>query len=688
MNFLKKLLLSLMFLIGFIHANTTVYENGDNIRANWKVVDGSGSISVVTDTDRGNKVIELSGTDGLADSFKISDNWNESNKHIFSWKMKYNEDFTFYVKVKTKNNGIKYVIYKPLDNYSGISNSGNIRIALGTSANIGIWKTFTRDIKADIQMYNSGYKLDKIINIIVRGSGRLDDIQIQSTLNNLKRIFILGSSTVHTANYISSNRDSHGSGRKLSGWGEYLKYYLKDSTKVYNRARSGADSVTYINPDSNRGNLPGYKDRYWGFTKNLIQSTNDNNGGFLLIQFGANDSLHHVDIDTFKNQLRYYISEARKLGLIPVLISPPNSRNHINSRPYAKYIEPIADSENVLFLDLHQKSMDIWSNYEIDDYNNYKVEDKSGYQRLPQADILYGYLEYYRYINNTHFSPTGANIVAGWIKELACQSDRNDGKLLCKQFLTDKNVSNNIPPVISLVGKAVINIDINTSYYEKGATASDDIDGDISTDIITLGNVNIHKLGTYKITYTVSDSSNHKVSTTRTVHVINPNAGAITVYEDAEDGDTAGWGLYSTTDGATITNVVEHGGHAIKLEGNNGLHNGFKYPNFTNNRDFITSWSLKYTNPFRLFVLIRSTNSPNNNIYMEYTPENTSRGLYNRVYIHNGLGTDANDGTWHTFTRDIQADFHNIYPNEKVIKIVGFAIRGSGLVDNLIIKNK
>ena len=94
-------------MIGLLQANTIVYENGDNIRAKWNIADGSGSISVVTDMERKNKVIELRGTAGLADSFKISDNWNESNKHIFSWKMKYNEDFTFYVKVKTKNNGIK-----------------------------------------------------------------------------------------------------------------------------------------------------------------------------------------------------------------------------------------------------------------------------------------------------------------------------------------------------------------------------------------------------------------------------------------------------------------------------------------------------------------------------------------------------------------------------------------------------
>jgi hypothetical protein len=47
-----------------------------------------------------------------------------------------------------------------------------------------------------------------------------------------KRIFILGSSTVHTANYLSGSDDPHGANRKLEGWGEHLKYYMKDPGKV------------------------------------------------------------------------------------------------------------------------------------------------------------------------------------------------------------------------------------------------------------------------------------------------------------------------------------------------------------------------------------------------------------------------------------------------------------------------
>lgn len=523
---------------------------------------------------------------------------------------------------------------------------------------------------------------------IVEIAAGSDPLDVNSTPLNIpqKRIFILGSSTVHAGDYISGNfNDPYGSNRKLEGWGEQLKYYMKDPSKVYNRARSGADSITYRNPDPLRGDLAGYKDRYWGYTETLINETNDNNGGFLLIQFGANDSHHNIGTENFQDQLEAYIADARRLGLIAVLLSPPNNRNHYNSRPYAEYVEPVATSNNVLFLDLHQKSMGVWANYIIDeDYDGDGVEDNPLFQTLPEADILYGYLEYHRGINNTHFSPIGANIVAGWVKELACQSNRDDAKLLCSQFMENRNTPNEIPPVIAVKGTATINVNINTPYQEKGATASDDIDGDISANIVTTGSVDIHTLDTYTITYSVSDSSGNTVTTTRTVNVVDPSVGIATVHEDAEDGNTDGWATYATTEGSTITNVADNGGRAIHLQGDNGLNNGFSFSGLNIDSGFVASWSLKYTDDFRFFVQINTADRGNDILYMEYKPDDISTGLSaNGNFIHHGLGTSANDGTWDTFTRDIEADLKVIFPNDSMTSIVGFSIRGSGRIDDI-----
>ncbi len=53
----------------------------------------------------------------------------------------------------------------------------------------------------------------------------------------------------------------------------------------------------------------------------------------------------------------------------------------------------------------------------------------------------------------------------------------------------------------------------------NGATATDDKDGDLTSKIETSGNVDTKKAGTYKITYTVKDSSGNVATVTRTVIV-------------------------------------------------------------------------------------------------------------------------------------------------------------------------
>ncbi len=155
------------------------------------------------------------------------------------------------------------------------------------------------------------------------------------------------------------------------------------------------------------------------------------------------------------------------------------------------------------------------------------------------------------------------------------------------------------------------------------------------------------------------------------------------LHEDAEDGNIANWEYYATTLGSTATNVLDDGGHAIELSGNNGLNNGFSFSDLNIEQGFIASWRLKYSNAFRFFAIIRTSDSPNANMFLEYTPDDISTGQ-SGVFIHHGLGANANDGSWHTFTRDLEADLHATRPNDNLLRIVGFSIRGSGRIDNIL----
>ncbi len=89
------------------------------------------------------------------------------------------------------------------------------------------------------------------------------------------------------------------------------------------------------------------------------------------------------------------------------------------------------------------------------------------------------------------------------------------------------------PPVITLKGSTLIELTLNDTYIDQGATATDDIDKDITTNIIKAGDrVDISKTGTYTITYNVSDSSgNPAIEVTRVVTVVAPK---ITIHLDIE----------------------------------------------------------------------------------------------------------------------------------------------------------
>ncbi len=75
-------------------------------------------------------------------------------------------------------------------------------------------------------------------------------------------------------------------------------------------------------------------------------------------------------------------------------------------------------------------------------------------------------------------------------------------------------------PVITLIGTNPVNVVIGTIYTDAGATATDNVDGNITSRITTSGTVNTAVIGTYTITYSVSDTAGNSATATRTVNVV------------------------------------------------------------------------------------------------------------------------------------------------------------------------
>ncbi|MBD3391282.1 MAG: DUF5011 domain-containing protein [Chitinivibrionales bacterium] len=84
------------------------------------------------------------------------------------------------------------------------------------------------------------------------------------------------------------------------------------------------------------------------------------------------------------------------------------------------------------------------------------------------------------------------------------------------------------PPVITLEGAATMQLSLGDQYVEPGATATDDVDGDLTGEILITGHVDATLTGEYTVTYTVSDFSGNEASETRTVTVTEESAGDAT----------------------------------------------------------------------------------------------------------------------------------------------------------------
>ena len=98
------------------------------------------------------------------------------------------------------------------------------------------------------------------------------------------------------------------------------------------------------------------------------------------------------------------------------------------------------------------------------------------------------------------------------------------------------NIIDNISPVITLNGDENVSVYINQTYSELNATAIDNVDGNITTNIVIGGSVDTTVIGVYTLTYTIRDSAGNESNVTRTVNILNhvpvATAQTITLNED------------------------------------------------------------------------------------------------------------------------------------------------------------
>ena len=90
-----------------------------------------------------------------------------------------------------------------------------------------------------------------------------------------------------------------------------------------------------------------------------------------------------------------------------------------------------------------------------------------------------------------------------------------------------KVIEDNIIPEITIIGNLTVSIELESIYKDFGATAYDNFDGDITSKIISENNVDTTILGSYQVTYNVSDSNGNSAKEVK--RVVNVESSLSTI---------------------------------------------------------------------------------------------------------------------------------------------------------------
>jgi lysophospholipase L1-like esterase len=187
--------------------------------------------------------------------------------------------------------------------------------------------------------------------------------------------------------------------RPETGWGEALqRFFNPNEVRIENHAKNGRSTRTFI------------EEKLWQAIIDKLKK-----GDYVFIEFGHNDAAknrteRYTPPEDYRRNLVRFITEVREKDAIPVLLTPVMRRrfdkdgNFQDSHgEYPDIVRSVAAEHKSPLIDMHRKSEKVLKEYGVDESKKLFLQLKPG----ENANYPNGIED------NTHFSPAGAEIMAG-----------------------------------------------------------------------------------------------------------------------------------------------------------------------------------------------------------------------------------------------------------------------------------
>jgi hypothetical protein len=686
---------------------TTVYENGeDGLADGWRIQGNGQPATNIYSPSQDSRVIRLQGSGGPWILGAISGDlaWNNSTEKSISWKMVMGSRYTVYVVVSTTN-GTRYLFYNDLPKRilrHGVE--GGILHGLGGynhSEYKNVWRTYTRDLEADLKDSEPDNELLTVNGFIYAGA----DVSIDNILlyNPTEKVYSDGS---NISDWVVSDNDPTGATitTVLDPQGNHIHGSV---IKLEGDALNNAYRLNPANWNNTQESIIQWKSRFYEtYSVSIhVQTT-----------LGERELL-------YTNSNNYYPSG----GIInngTTIWHEMGGRSLMGQNGWEQRRDfgAVNDFWQSVTRDLKQDLSDFEPNNKLISVNSFEVrgsgliDDVKMLSRPiilnPQDDIVYedaedGTIDDWHIYDNDPPGATITNIVdniKGRVIKFHGDGIANgyeigrrtgDGKWNNrdhKAISWSMNYSENFAIYIAVEttnGVRYMNYERRdedrgkSGNYISFGLGTDIADGTWHTISRNLQDDlrefepdnNIVGINAFLIRGT------GKIDDIKTMLTYNK-----VVYEDAEDNNTNGWSIYANASGeANITNVIDdsRGGRVIQLQGI-GLGDGYRLrdaqnSNWNDTTHHNIEWSMNYAEPFTIYI---ETETSNGRRYLVYTPRDDDRGLKGS-YIRLGAGANTADGTWHTIKRDLAQDISNAEAGNKLISINSFIIRGTGRIDDI-----